>query len=86
MVFSNTIFNLLARALATILHTPPIKLIGQKSLMSTPLVYYYKRNEGRIETYFKHTSSVKIMEDIRDVYFEHLPESFEETHSTTIRV
>jgi hypothetical protein len=40
MVFSTTIFNLLTRTLATILYTPPTRLISQNSSMSTALGFF----------------------------------------------
>jgi len=86
MIFSTAIFNMLARTLATILYTPPTKLIGRNSLnVNGPWFLHNKRNEGSIEALFKRTSSVKFMEDIHDVYFKHLSASLEKTQNKTIK-
>jgi hypothetical protein len=62
MIFSTTIFNLLARTLATILYIPPNKANRSKLLNVNGL-------------FLQSTSSVKIMEAIHDVSFKHIPAS-----------
>jgi hypothetical protein len=85
IIFSTIIF-LLARTLATILYTPHTKLIGWNSLRSiAPAFFGIGEMKVALRLFFKYTSSVKIVEDIHNVYFEHLPTSLEETYSKTIR-
>jgi hypothetical protein len=39
ITFSSTVFNLLNRTLEIILYTPPTRLIGRESLISTALAF-----------------------------------------------
>jgi len=100
MIFSTTIFNLLARTLAKILHTAPTRLIGRNSLMSTALGFFRIREMRVALKFFTNvlffSFSFFITGHVKNIYaastkileddvcFKHLPTSLEKSHSKII--